>query len=443
MEEPVLHGPWSHSRANSCSLALYKEKVLKAPIEPRPERLIAIDRRDLGRAMHEGMDTQLGAVVRGRDWADPKTLARDLIGEYPHLAPEVDEVERRLALFRERFRMSRDMDWQDRDSVIRNHMLGNEMRLAIDGQGNPCSFDDCPPDGWRGIVDYAEDDGEGTLLIIDGKNRPAIHTRSEVEGHEQLSKYLVLVAQRYPGRFTKFVAGIYYFEFGHTQLVPMDWDRVQDNWRRLQARAAHKESLDEDKIEPEPGWGKCQYCDYLESCPAGRQAIEPSLMVPTDAKSAEAAAKWLMVTDEKVKAVRTALRAYTQEHGPVMLDDATGVGYSVKETVEYDKNLSLRILKTLIADGKVDGKLSDFTSLNKRAVTKVAKKKEVAEALEPAVERGTKTDFDIFRSRKRVGVKVSKKNASSRRKVTKKSSQTQKPQRKVSGRVKSGARSKP
>ena len=79
---------------------------------------------------------------------------------YLHLSPLVADIEGSLQTFVDTFRRDWDMDARERDVVIREQMLGNELRLAIDGRGKMCVFDDCPPDGWRGIVDYAEVDGE-------------------------------------------------------------------------------------------------------------------------------------------------------------------------------------------------------------------------------------------------------------------------------------------
>lgn len=419
MTEPnhPLIGPWSHSRVTACSLALLKEKVLRAPPEPRPERLIAIDRRNFGSVLHLGADEHLQSLVDGNGWLDSGELARKLLlsegGRYSHLAPLVSEIERRMTLYANSFLMEpgKDMTMEERDSIIRNTMLGHELRLAIDGGGNICSFDDCPEDGWRGIVDYVGGDENGQLTVIDGKNRPAIHKKPELLVHEQLSGYVDLVLRKYPGMFKPpYRVGIYYFEFGYTQIVELEHEQMEANVARMHAMAQHKTSLTMENIVPEPGFGKCQYCDYLASCPAGQELMEGGELVAMDEEQARRLASQLMVWSEKVSNAKKALNAYCAEHGPVQIDDDTSIGHSLSlDGIVYDTKLALRVLKKMINDGEIDGELSQFTSLNLDAVKKVAKKKAVGEALKAAASPKIDAKFEFFRASKKKGVRMVKK----------------------------------
>lgn len=439
---PVLQGPWSYTRASACSLALYKDKVLRLPREPRPERLLSIDRTLFGSVLHLGASAILRCLVRQEltddfPWSpdvresaaagrrpDIKAMAAELVTGNSELAPVVDDVEKRLQLFVDRFRADRESTIEERDSYVSQRMIVCEHSLAVRGNGTRCAYVDCPPDGWRGKIDYAEDGGDGLLTVIDFKNRPAMYSDAELRTHEQLSLYLWFVSCHYP-QFTKFRVGIYYFEFGATQFVDLSREEMTANVDRLRSRAAFKETLTEETVAAEPGFGKCQYCDYLMSCDAGNRVVEPSLLVPTDRDSALATARWLVVNEERVKAVRMALKAFTQEYGPLSLDDETSVGFSAGEKTVYDKNATLRILKALIESGKIDGRLSRFTSLDLAEVKKAAKAEVVDTALEPARSRGMKTEFEIFRPKKRVAVRPGDNN-----------------DRRVTGRVKSAARSK-
>lgn len=441
-----LTGPWSYSRATSCSLALYKEKVLRLPPEPRPERLTEIDRTDFGSALHLGANAVLRAVLAqdlGDDfpWSPetraaaragrqvtPQTLAGELVSVYGHLSPIVGEIADRLTVFRNRFRLQRDATHDERDTAIRDQIVFCEHALAVTADGRPAPFDGCPEDGWRGKIDYAEDDGHGTLTVIDFKNRPAMFSDAELRASEQLSCYLWMTTCHYP-QFQRLRAGIYYFQFGVTQIVDMDRETMMANIARLRARADHKARLAKESISAEPGFGKCQYCRYLMSCEAGNRAVEPSLLVPTDKDSALATARWLVVNEERVDAARKALKAYTAEHGPLGLDDDTQVGFSAAERVRYDKDQTLRILKTLVDGGKVDGKLSQFTALDLAEVKKAARDKVVDQALEPARSREMETKFDVFRPQKRVALKPGPKTAAGSG------------DRKVTGRVKTATRS--
>lgn len=407
----ILHGPWSHSRATACALALYKDKVLNAPPEPRPDRLMAIDRRNFGHLLHGGADEMLGSVITNGTWPNIEDLGHRLLLKYPELIDMTPEVMRRLELYRRVFRVEKGMDEVERDALLRTRMIGHEMRLAVDADGSPCSFTDCPPTGWRGIIDYAEDEGEGRLLILDNKNQPYVFKDHELRDHEQLSGYLDLVLKHYPGQFqAPYRVGIYYLEFGYTQIVEIDDEQLQKNLSRLRARALQKESLAKDEIGPEPGFGKCQYCDYLASCPSGKELMTGGELVPTDEGQARELGARVMVWEEKVKQARDALRAYTAEHGPVVLDDQTFIGHSLSRTgVKYDKDKTLRALKGLIASGVVSGRLSQFTSLNLAAVKAAAKSEEVDEVLAKTREPTNKPEFKFFRPKKAEGVKTKKK----------------------------------
>lgn len=449
----ILKGPWSYSRATSCARALYMEKVLGAPPEPRPERFLAIDRRDLGRVLHTGAEIMLKAVAGGRPWPDPRLVAQTCIKSHVHLTPAAGEIEESLSNFAHRFRCEWQMDELERDAIIRSTMLGSEMRLAIDADNKSCFFKTreemerdgdkitskivpCPDDGWRGIVDYADVD-DRTLTVIDFKNRPAIFSDAELRVDEQLSGYLHLVTCQYPGQYDTFVVGIYYFMFGHLQLIELTAEEYLANVGRMRARARIKESLTKDEIGPEPGFGKCQYCDYLQTCDAGGDYMRGGQLAPTDTDQARQTAAWAMVMGEKLKAARKSLQMFTSEFGPIELDDKTMVGYALNDSaVAYDKNKTLRILKQLIGEGRLGGRLSDYTSLATTEVKKAAKVKHVDEALVPACKLKVELKFDFFRPAKKRGVRTVKEGTK-----TVVHPDDRKPPRQTRGRVKTGGRS--
>lgn len=438
----ILTGPWSYSRASACARALYMGKVLKAPPEPRPERFLEIDRRDLGTVLHLGAETMIRAMIKSRPREDADALALRLLATeegdlrpFAPLAPAITDIARSLDRFYARFRMQDFEDVETRDAWVRDHCLDSEWKLAVDADGRSCAFDACPESGWRGIIDYAEVDGE-TLTIIDFKNRPAIFADSELRVDEQLSGYHDLARAQAPSRIKNNVLGIYYFEYGHTQTLSLDDQQIADNVARLRSRARAKESLALDQIGPEPGYGKCQYCDYLNSCQAGREYIAGAPLTPTDRDQARQTAAWVLVQEEKLKAAKDALKAFTGEFGAVDIDDKTSLGYSrPREGVVYDPELSLRILKQLIVEGHVKAKLHDFVSLDVEAVKKAARDKVVYEALAPARSPKTSVKFEFFKPVKNEAVTVVKEGLKT---VAAPVVVEQQPARKTRARVKGG-----
>jgi hypothetical protein len=404
---------------------MYKHYVEGAPPEPRPERFLAIDRRDFGSLLHDGANMMINAVVDGKPWPDADDVTRaclnmvevdaksgDKTRPYFHLSAHSAEISRRLHLFRNRFRMWGVDDEDERDALIRDHCLVREEEFAVDGEGKQCPFeikDGCPKDAWRGRVDYAESHGDH-VIVIDFKNRPAIFKDSEILLDEQLSGYIDLLLTHFP-QFKKLTVGIFYFEFGYEQLVEIDIEQVEENVRRLHRRAADKEALTKEQIGPEPGFGKCQYCDYIASCRAGAELVHGGHLAPTDGDQARKLGEWLVVTEEKVKAAKEGLKLYTAEFGPVVLDDKTAIGFSVpKVGSNYDKNLALRIIKQMIVEGHLKGeKLSDYTKVDTEKLKKAAKRQVVDEALEPARKPKTDSKFKTFRTHSEEGVRAVKK----------------------------------
>ena len=410
----ILKGPWSYSRATSCARSLYLEKVLKASPEPRSERFLEIDRRALGSIKHECADEIIKAIHKKKslnihDLVE-KLLNSTVDGTKPffHLRPLAQEIEESMEMFVDRFRCDHDMTKQERDAVIRDNSLGNEMKIAVTADDEVSAYTKCPEDGLRGIVDYAEVDGD-TLIIIDFKNRPAIFPVAELRKDEQLSCYLHLVNCYSGGKFKKFKVGIYYFEFGYTQVIELEKEEYERNVERLRSRARAKEAMKKEDIGPEPGFGKCQYCDYLASCDAGQEFMAGGELVSMDLDQAKQLASWVMVHDEKLKTAKKALNLFTSEHGPITLDDKTIVGHSLSlDGVEYDKNKTLRILKMLLNEGVINGKLSEYTSLNTTEVKKLAKREDVRTALEPATSPKARPKFEFFKPTNKRGVRTVK-----------------------------------
>lgn len=432
----ILTGPWSYTRASACARALYMEKVIKAPPEPRPERLIGIDRRGLGTVMHEGAEVILKLIIANKPRPNFRDLCHELLRSHLHLSSATGLIGEKLQLFSQTFRCDWNMDEVERDTIIRERVLGTEMRLAVDAHGQPCAFDKCPADGWRGIVDYAESDGE-TLTIIDHKNRPAMFSKAELLADEQLSGYAHLVSCHFPDQFKAYRIGIHYFEFGYTHVIDIDEDRLESNVFRLQARASAKEVLTKDDIGPEPGYGKCQYCDYIGSCDAGCDYMIGGELAPVDDEQARQTAAKFLVEKERQALRRDALKNFTGEHGEIVLDDKTEVGFHLKtDGVTYEKDKTLRILKKLIDDGKLKGmQLRDFTKLDSELVKKVAKSEAIYEALASARSPKVDTKFDFYRPKKARGVRVVKEG---KKTVVHPDDRTT--ERKTRGRVKSGGK---
>lgn len=395
---PVLHGPWSYSRAVSCSQKLSWEKVDRLEPTGRPSDISGTDRRALGKAKHVGAEIMLQGMLKKGKWPIPRKVASYVLRQegYRHLSEFVGTIGVDLERFTEELRFDPGL------------MLGSELELAIDGKGESCNFWECPEDGWRGITDYAQ---MGEMLeITDYKNRPATFSKDELRRDMQLSKYAFLTAVLYPQArdVDKASLGIYYFELGIHQQVEVTWGQIDENFARLQAMAKHKEKLLGEEIVPEPGWGKCQYCDYLMKCDGG-QAIMDTKKVPADNESAIRMAKMLFVMEEKVSSMRKALNARTAEHGPVLIDNDTGYGHEVCEEKSYDVRAIAKKLKAAGQDP------FDVLRVGAAELKKAAgRDKALFESIEEDITVTKKTTFKSYRPRKKEAVKIETKSVKAR-----------------------------
>lgn len=361
---PVLHGPWSHTRAVACDLNLYL-KIKKVPREPRLQD--GPDRRLLGTARHKIAELLLDARLKYGRWPNLRPVVQAVIQEFPSLEQTSVETEQAMAMFMEKFQFSPD------------NCLGSEMEIAVDGKGEVCSYDDCPPDGWRGRIDYVECDDD-TLIVSDFKNKLAIFPNGELKHDEQVSGiYPWLVMKKFP-KFTKFKIGIYYFEYGYHQFITLTKEEITKNFERLRERAHRKERLQESEIQPTPGPGRCNFCDYLSACSVGIDFVdERGPFKPTTDEDALEIAKFITVFDEKLKRAKAALKVWVEERGPVELEPGIAYKYKTVNEKKWDKEL------LLLAVEDADENIADYVNVNS------AKAEQLLKILPPEKKKGILT----------------------------------------------------
>lgn len=371
ISKPFANRAWNQTAAKSCSQELYWIQTQYEPKTVRPDRFIGLDRRNRGSALHDFARLSLHLLFAKGAWPKPeKTLhavlqsgaGKDVQGDavgfmrgpgYSNLWDALGELVPKAVMFHERFTFDADA------------RIGSEHFVAIDAQGQVANYFQVPVGGYHGRIDWAELSAKtaavpNQLRVIDFKNRPAIHPRAELRAHEQLSFYAWMLAKHYPqAREVPARIGIYYFEYGVTNEEEMSWAEIDANVERLLARIRHKVTLKLADIAPEPGFGRCQYCEYISDCPDGTQLLEAKLGAVVDAASAKQAAKTLFVIDELRDAAREALKAYCEEHGPVQVDADMGFGFVTRPEYEKDAKAIAKVLKDAGVDPwtvlKVDG----------------------------------------------------------------------------------------
>ncbi len=354
---PFADMAWNQTAAKSCAQELYWLRTAYEPKSVRPDRLLGIDRRNRGSGLHDFGRLSLHLLFERGAWPNAERTLRavltkgggkdrpgDLLGfmkgpGYNNLWDALGELMPKAVMFQERFKFTAD----DR--------IGSEHFVAIDADGEVANYFEVPAGGYHGRIDWAELSSKtapvpNQLRVIDFKNRPAIHPRAEIIGHEQLSFYAWMLAKHYPqARAVPCLVGIYYFEYGVTNEEEVSWDVIDANVERLLARIRHKVSLRVVDIAPEPGFGRCQYCDFVADCPEGTRLTEAKQGAIVDADSASQAARSLFVIDELRDATRNALKAYCEENGPVLASSDTGFGFVQHPEMARDAKAISGVLK--------------------------------------------------------------------------------------------------
>ncbi len=392
--KPFANRSWSHSAANMCSLSLFNQDG-GVPPTGRPDRIVSLDRRDQGSFLHDSAYTCMRLLKSRKQWPVARKVVDLLLnkGPYTHLAVHVGELIRKIDLFQKKFRFNGEF-------VLTN---GGEMPICVTADGNVVAYDNPPPGAWRGRIDWPEMDVTNQLRIIDYKNRPAVYPKAELIENGQLSGYAVALSRLYPQvRERPLLQGIYYFEYGITDEVEISWAQADENFAIEMSKVRHKTSLTVDLIRPEPGFGRCQYCDYLNSCPEGLSLLDDKQSAPVDDESAKSLGRKIFVVGEVYDAGRKALKKYVDEHGPVRLDEETGYGNVVGEEKEYDVKEIARVLKTagqdpwsvLRIDSKSFKELLEVLEGNEET-------KQTAQALRACIKVRERTDFKEFKPKRK------------------------------------------
>jgi len=409
MNKPFSDYVWSYSSATSCSLQLLWRRRNVSPSVKRADAEESEIRRNMGSAMHDfarlAMMTILkkGAMPRPDKvaWAvirsgggkekhdDPMSFMRG--PGYRNLVDRAGDIIDKGALFIDRFKFNAD------------DMIGVEKPFGVDLAGNPYGYNLTPPGGVRGRIDWVElsSPGGGTagqLRVIDFKNRPAMFSDGELKSNEQLSTYLWAMASHYPrARDSMPTQGIYYFQLGTQREVSIPWETVDKNFKMVTERIKLKKNMLEKEILPEPGSGKCQYCEYIVDCPEGKSLMESEGGYPSNPSAAKKLASGLFVLSEVTKAAESGLKDYCRENGPVQIDNGTVYGYTLKHSDVAD------VEKVISASSKFGLDLKDVLSVNMRAVKSLMKKNEdFANEIEKtgAISKSQSTVFDVVNPNK-------------------------------------------
>ncbi len=307
----MKYAPYSNSKIakGHCPFAFkktYIEKVQKRRLE----------NLEFGAAVHDIIADILEARLKGEGMNRD-----DVIGIINHRTPHsvshrIEEVMGIINIFQDKFRMNM------RDVV------GVEEKISIDSDGNEAPWES---GHLRGIIDILEINGNHAI-ITDHKTQFNVLSDRDMDSHEQLSFYCLLIKSFYP-QVEKFTVRIYFARYGVTKQSTRTMEDLVRYLDVVESRIQSIEGIEEWVPIPGP---TCTICEHIHLCPLAQydQEDRDDLLI-VDAASASRAAKLLRVREVQVQRIKDALRSYSAKHGPIKVSDSWSYGHVPKQSQEW------------------------------------------------------------------------------------------------------------
>jgi len=219
----------------------------------------------------------------------------------------------------------------DSHKFAHENIIGIEEEVCFDRELLPAPW--YSNEAWfRGKIDLIESIDNESVLITDYKTGWAVDVDLR-----QLKTYAWLVSKQYPHvesfRVTQdyvrlnIISDVVVFNRGDLD----DWEK-----KILKRCDAIEASVKAGKYKAVPG-GRCKTCPYVMQC-----STPPSELMVTDEASATLACKTVLVLEGQLDALKSQLKAYTAEHGPLIVNDQEfGHFISHGKTWDVDKFLQV------------------------------------------------------------------------------------------------------
>jgi hypothetical protein len=167
--------------------------------------------------------------------------------------PEIDELEEYkplgLAMLQNYYRAH---------VPLREKVLAVEKRFTVPIENHTLT----------GVLDRVSQSADGTIIITDYKTSKTLPTQPEVDADQQMAIYYHFGGELYPGRPVLMQLHFLKFDF------LFDTTPTEASWARAKERILGAASgIESRQFDPRPG-GVCEYCDYVNLCPAMRHLFE-------------------------------------------------------------------------------------------------------------------------------------------------------------------------
>lgn len=315
----MKYAPYSNSKIakGHCPFA-FKKTYIERATKRRLENL------EFGAAVHDIIRDILECRLKGEPIDDVMGIISQ---NTPHsVSHRLEEIVGIIKTFQERFRMNMQ------------YVVGVEEKVSIDRDGNECPWDI----GYlRGIVDILEINGDHAT-ITDHKTQFNILSDGDMDNHEQLSFYCLLIKSFYP-QVEKFTVRIYFARYGVTKQSTRTMEDVVRYADVVESRIQSIERIEEWVPIPGP---TCTICEHIHLCPLAQYDKEDrdDLLI-VDSASASRAAKLLRVREVQVQRIKEALRSYSAKHGAIKVSDGWSYGYVPRQSVQWPVAQTAEVFK--------------------------------------------------------------------------------------------------
>lgn len=255
--------------------------------------------------------------------------------------------------------------------AIKDTLLGLELRLAIDENGDPIEYDS-PLALYRGIIDLAEvgvtDDVYYSAQITDWKSYWGIEDPEDhaTDLRRQLEGYAVLMKNHVPLEgCLRARAG--FVRWGAIRSLVFGLKRIEAAFTKLKRRIDETEAKIAAGAEPIPGsW--CATCHLAKACPIKETVIATGVLPIANEEDAIAAAGAVIAVAKFLGKLRESVREYTKVYGPLFVGDLE-VGHLLPNdpSPEYD------VLALMFELDRMEVPREVYLSPNKKALAAMLK----------------------------------------------------------------------
>ena len=377
------HYTYSFSTLELCPFSFKREKI-----DRDVDQTITRFGTNVGSYMHDlaEFDVRMRTRFDQKDWLGCEEMVDKLCQQEPEASDFIEELTESLQLFRINF------------DINKKFYTASEMEIGVNLNMEDTGFNH-DKTWFRGIIDYLEVDGN-CARIVDYKNYPKIHSFSQINNHHeevgrQQMGYASLISAMFP-RISEVVYEIYYFrygtsrmssekdEFGNIQKRFISKDQIKDWWEYNQRLMVLRDSR--KTFPPIPSQKKCQYCSVVNECPWQQNERTDADVIITGEDEAKDALRELRVVEEKRKRLKSALKTYAKEIGPVEAGTESFGYYETKR-----EKVDPRVVVKACQDADED--IARYINVSKRNLKKLKGKlsKEQIKTIDEATEIITKT----------------------------------------------------